>query len=200
MGKQDHGSASVPWHNTPPVLLSSVHPSPGTLLSPVFLSVCAHSLERRGAGGVWGPAAVGLQGGPCHGRSEFSLPKPGLPGGREPSRVRPDHCSTLNPQPARAAAGREETESHGGEEVAQDSAPEALLSPVSSPVPFLSPCDGAGTLQGPGQLKEEFGKLVEIWNTTLPVPPSLYDPKPSPAWCLGCEECWGCVECRWAVG
>lgn len=37
-------------------------PSPGTLLSPVSHSACANSLERRGAGGLWGPVAVGLQG------------------------------------------------------------------------------------------------------------------------------------------
>lgn len=124
-GKRDHGSASIPWHSTPPVLLSSVQPSPqwrgspspGTLLSPVSHSVCANSLESRGAGRTWGPAAVGLQGGPCQGRSELSLPKPGLPEGSEPSRARLDHCGTLNPQPARAAAGRGETESQGGEEV-----------------------------------------------------------------------------------
>lgn len=92
-------------------------------------SVCANSLERRGAGGIWGPAAVGHQGGPCHGHSELSLPKPGLPGGREPSRVRLDHCSALNPQPARAAAGREETESHGGEEVTW-AVPQKYLCPL----------------------------------------------------------------------
>lgn len=66
-----------------------------------------------------------------------SLRKPGLPGGRESNRVCLNHCSALNPQPASAAAGREETESHGGEVVTRGSALEAPLSPVVVPCPIL---------------------------------------------------------------
>lgn len=57
------------------------------------------------------------------------------------------HCSALNLQPASAAAGRREAEVHDGEVVSRGSAPEVPLSPVSSPVLFLSLSDGALGMQ-----------------------------------------------------
>lgn len=153
-----------------------------------------------------GSCCSGLLGGPCHGRSELSLPKPGLPGGRESSRVHLTHCSALNPQPAGAAAGRGETEAHGGEVVTRGSSPEAPLSPVSSPVPFLSLSDGALGMQCRGFLGSRMA-LERVWASGGdlehdPASASIFGwSKAFPSLALGLPvSAGGCVECRWAVG